>query len=95
MYAVCVSFRLQPGEVRRFMLQIKDNAATSLETEDGCRRFDVCSDQARPDEVFLFEIYDSPEAFALHKASDHYARFDASVAGMVAKKTVKTYTSVW
>ena len=73
MYAVCVSFRIQPGRVGHFMALIKDNATKSLEMEDGCRRFDVCTDPNRPDEVFLYELYDSPDAFALHKASDHFA----------------------
>ena len=94
MYAVCVSFRIQPGRVGHFMPLIKDNATKSLEHEDGCRRFDVCTDANRPDEVFLYELYDSPDAFALHKASDHFARFDGSVVDMVAEKIVKTYALV-
>ncbi len=94
MYAVCVMFRIQPGEVRHFMPLIKDNATKSLEKEDGCRRFDICTDQDRPDEVFLYELYDSPDAFVLHKATDHYAVFDASVVDMVAEKTVRTYALV-
>ena len=94
MYAVCVMFRIQPGEVRQFMPLIKDNAMKSLELEGGCRRFDICTDQDRPDEVFLYELYDSPDAFALHKATDHYAVFDGSVADMVAEKTVRTYALV-
>ncbi len=94
MYAVCVSFRIQPGRVGHFMALIKDNATKSLEKEDGCRRFDVCTDPNRPDEVILYELYDSPDAFALHKASDHFARFDGSVVDMVAEKIVRTYALV-
>ena len=94
MYAVCVSFRIQPGRVGHFMPLIKDNATNSLEKEDGCRRFDICTDPNRPDEVFLYELYDSPDAFALHKASDHYAKFDGSVVDMVAEKIVRTYALV-
>ena len=94
MFAVCVLFRIQPGELGQFLPLIKENASKSLELEDGCRRFDICTDQGRPDEVFLYEIYDSPDAFGLHKATGHYAQFDAAVSHLVAEKTVRTYGSV-
>ena len=94
MYAVCVMFRMEPSEARRFIPLIKENARKTLELEEGCRRFDICTDDDRPDEVFLYELYNSPDAFALHKASDHYAHFDASVSGMVVEKTVRTYSLV-
>ncbi|MDX1486270.1 MAG: putative quinol monooxygenase [Alphaproteobacteria bacterium] len=94
MYAVCVTFRIKPGEAGRFMPLIEENARQSLETEDGCRRFDVCTDESRPDEVFLYELYDDAGAFARHKETAHFAEFDAAVTDMVAEKTVTTYARV-
>ena len=94
MYAVCVTFRIKPDAVRHFMPPMKDNATKSLEHEDGCQRFDICTDPDRPDEVFLYELYDNPDAFALHKTTDHYAVFDVAVKDMVAEKSVKTYALV-
>ncbi|PRY20930.1 quinol monooxygenase YgiN [Aliiruegeria haliotis] len=94
MFAVTVIFRTAPGAMEAFLPLMRANAATSLAEEPGCRVFDVCTDPSRPDEVFLYEIYDSEEAFQIHLKSAHFLEFDASVAAMVVKKTVATYREV-
>ena len=83
MFVVTVAFTLQPGEAGAFLPLMRANAATSLQAEPGCLRFDVCTDPDRPDEVFLYEVYASPEAFAAHLASAHFTGFDAASAAMI------------
>lgn len=94
MFVVTVAFTLQPGEAGAFLPLMRANAATSLQAEPGCLRFDVCTDPDRPDEVFLYEVYASPEAFAAHLASAHFTAFDAASAAMVRAKAVATYREV-
>jgi quinol monooxygenase YgiN len=70
------------------------NARTSLASEPGCRQFDVCTDPARPDDVFLYELYDDETAFKAHLESAHFKQFDNQTAGMIVTKTIRTYAKV-
>lgn len=94
MFAVTVLFTLKPGKGARFRDRVAENADTSLAREPDCLRFDVVSDGARPDEVFLYELYTDAAAFDAHLGSDHFRAFDAEVAEMVASKVVRTYGDV-
>lgn len=94
MYAVAVTFTLEPGQMAAFLPPMLENAATSLSQEPGCHRFDVCADPGRPDEVFLYEIYTDRAAFDAHLASAHFVAFDAVAAPMIASKSIATYVQV-
>ncbi len=94
MYAVCVTFELKPGLAARFMPLMQANAQLSLQTEYGCRQFDVLTDSATPDAVFLYELYSDRAAFDLHLGSAHFKAFDSAVADMIATKTVRTWDAV-
>ena len=94
MFAVCVTFRIKPDHMARFLPLTLANAQTSLRDEIGCRRFDVLTDPSRPDEVFLYELYEDAAAFDVHLASDHFHAFDKAVGDMIAQKDIRTYTSV-
>ena len=94
MYAVVVTFEIREDRIGAFMPAMLRNAQTSLAEEPGCLRFDVCTDPARPTEVFLYELYTDLAAFEAHLASDHFAAFDAHVADMIGTKDIRTYAEV-
>lgn len=94
MYAVTVTFRLVPGGAEAFMPLMLANARTTLTDEPGCLRFDVCTDPALPNEVFLYEIYYDRSAFDRHLETAHFRAFDGAVADLVAAKDVRTYAQV-
>lgn len=94
MYAVVVSFQIIPARIDGFLPLMLENARLSLADEPGCERFDVCTDPARPYEVFLYELYQDRAAFDLHLQSDHFKSFDEKVAGMIEEKTVSTFAKV-
>lgn len=94
MFAVVVTFRIKPDRMEAFLPLMYANAATSLGVEPGCHQFDVCTDPDRPDEVFLYELYDDKAAFDAHLASPHFKAFDAAVAEMLAAKDVRTFEDV-
>jgi len=89
MYVVIVDFRIKPERLAAFMPLMLENARLSRETEPGCRIFDVCVDPKEKTSVFLYELYDDRAAFDAHLASEHFKRFDAAVAEMVAAKSVR------
>lgn len=91
MFVVTVTFVIKPEHVADFAPAMLANARASLETEPGCRRFDVCRDPANPTVTFLYEIYDDKAAFDVHKSMPHFKAFDAQVAPWVADKQVKTW----
>lgn len=93
-YAVTVTFQINPDQFEDFMPLMLANAELSHLEEDGCHQFDVATDPAHPNEVFLYEIYEDRAAFDAHLASDHFKAFDAAVAPMIASKTVRTYEEV-
>ena len=94
MYAVCVMFEISNGQMDAFMPLMKRIAALSRITEDGCLQFDVLTEDSRPNEVFLYEIYTDRSAFDTHLASSHIQSFDAEVASMIKSKKIRTYTRV-
>ena len=93
-YAVCVTLRVNPGCMDTFMALMRDNAKTSLASEPGCLQFDICTDPDCPDEVFLYEIYETRQAFEVHLKSEHFQSFDRHSGSLVSEKAVKTYRMV-
>ena len=94
MFAVVVTFTLSPGQMTRFLPLMVENAQISLRDEEGCHQFDVATDPDRPEEIFLYELYNDAEAFAKHLATGHFKRFDAATRDMIAAKSVTTYRQV-
>ena len=93
MYVVCVSFTVIPEHKNAFLNATLKNARESLSREIDCHTFDVCSSDEN-NEVFLYEIYESRDAFTSHLNTDHFKQYDKCVAEMVIAKTVKSYQLV-
>ncbi len=95
MFVVTVNFIIKPDDMQRFMPLMLENARVSLEVEQGCLQFDVCTDPSRSNEVFLYEIYHDKAAFTdIHLKAPHFVAFDSAVADMVASKEVRTFEQV-
>jgi len=94
MYAVCVTFHIRLDAMERFLPRMHQQARDSLSKEAGCFRFDVCTDVANLNSVFLYELYEDRAAFELHNESAHFLSFAADVASFTTGKDVATYESV-
>lgn len=94
MFAVCVTFHLQPDAFEKFLKRVYQQAHDSLLKEHGCHRFDVCDDGGKLSMVFLYELYQERRAFDLHCESEHFLAFDAEVADWTLKKEVLAFESV-
>jgi autoinducer 2-degrading protein len=76
--SVVVRLRTKPGQREAFLGVMMRNAAASLHDEPGCRRFDVTTSRDDPDAVLLYETYDDDAAFAEHRATPHFAVWQAA-----------------
>lgn len=81
-YVVVAQFIARPGRLDRF-LDLLDGHAAASRAEPGCRVFDVCQAEDRPDLILLYEVYDTESAYLEHRATDHYARFLAQAQDLV------------
>lgn len=94
MYAVCVTFEIQPGEMSAFLPLMHAQAQNSLAREPNCHQFDVCH-TVGSETVFLYELYTDRAAFDAHLQSDHFIAFDRETSAMVAAKSVDLFASVF
>ena len=91
MYVVTVTFRLHAAHADAFLSAIQENARLSVETEPGCRRFDVAVGEDGPETVFLYELYSDRAAFDAHLESEHFKAFDSNAADWIAEKDIRCY----
>jgi (4S)-4-hydroxy-5-phosphonooxypentane-2,3-dione isomerase len=89
MLALVVEFRIHPAHIEAFDAAIRANARASLDTEPGCRQFDVCRDPGDAQLFFLYELYDDDAAIQAHLQAPHYLQMDAVTAAWVEGKTVR------
>ncbi|QHQ36305.1 putative quinol monooxygenase [Algicella marina] len=94
MFVVIVTFQIRDGRMPDFLPAMIENARTSLAEEEGCHRFDVCTDSERGNEVFLYELYTDRAAFDGHLQSAHFKAFDNAVSSLVGHKDIRTYDMV-
>ena len=99
MYVVCVTVKVVPGQGEAFLSATKRNhAGTRL--EPGNLRFDVLravvtAAEGEPEQFFLYEVYQSPEAFAAHQQTRHYFEWRDTVAPLLAEPRASVrYVSV-
>lgn len=88
-----VELDIVPAEIDKYLAAIKENGAASVK-EPGCREFNIVVSTKDPHHVVLFEVYDSPAALDLHRTTDHFKKYQATTANMVAKREARAFSSV-
>jgi quinol monooxygenase YgiN len=92
MYVITVEFVIEPKRSELFRVAILTQARNSLSKEPGCRQFDVCFDEARPERCFLYEKYDDEAAFVAHRKTAHFAEYASTVEPWILSKTLSVWT---
>jgi quinol monooxygenase YgiN len=92
-YVNAVDLDIVPAEMEKFIAAIKENGAASVK-EPGCREFNIQVLASNPNHVFLYEVYDSAAALDAHRTTDHFKKYQATTAAMVAKREVRAMTGV-
>jgi len=87
-HVVLVQVTIRPEMRARFEEALLHNARESVRLDPGCLRFDVSQDKDDPMKWVLYEVYDSPDAHALHRRSPHFLTYDAVASEAVMEKTV-------
>ncbi len=91
-YVITVAFDVPPGARDHFLQLVKANASASVALEPGCLRFDVLTPTgAGGPDVFLYEIYESKQAFEQHQTMTHFRRFDEETRDLITGKTVHAF----
>ena len=87
MIATVVLVDVLPGFEDAFIEITKYNHENSRK-EEGNVRFDVLRDNKNPGKFVLYEVYETEEAAARHKETDHYKKWRETVAPMMASPRV-------
>jgi (4S)-4-hydroxy-5-phosphonooxypentane-2,3-dione isomerase len=95
MYVITVLFSIQPQFQAAFLQAVIANAKTSLAEEAGCWQFDVCTSNSNINDIYLYEVYDTKDAFQEHLASAHFLAFNALTAPWVTSKVVTAFDRVY
>ncbi len=88
-FAINVTFHIKAEFVEPFQARILQQARDSLAREPGCCQFDVLIDESHPATFVLYETYVDADAFEAHKATEHFADYDRTVADWVESKSVR------
>jgi (4S)-4-hydroxy-5-phosphonooxypentane-2,3-dione isomerase len=84
MVVTLVHVELKSEFVRLFIEATRRNHESSIK-EPGNFRFDVLQDSQNPAKFILYEAYESEDAVAAHKQTDHYATWRDAVSPWMAK----------
>ena len=92
-YVNAIDLVIIPSEMAKYVEAIKENAANAVK-EPGCREFNVLVMPNRPYHVFLFEVYDNEAALAAHRNTDHFKKYAATTANMVADRNARAMSVI-
>jgi (4S)-4-hydroxy-5-phosphonooxypentane-2,3-dione isomerase len=87
-YINAVDLVVIPSEMPKFLEAIKENGANSVK-EPGCREFNITVLANNPNHVFLYEVYDNAAALDAHRQTEHFKKFQATTANMIADRNVR------
>jgi len=84
MIATIVHVTVKPENIDDFIKASAENHKNSIQ-EKGNLRFDIIQNAENPCKFVLYEAYDSEEAVAAHKETEHYKTWRDTVADWMAQ----------
>lgn len=84
MVVTSVMVHVHPQHITDFIDATIKNHEASL-GEPGNRRFDILQSENDPSRFMLYEAYDTEEAAAAHKQTDHYKMWRETVSEWMAE----------
>lgn len=85
LYINAVDLDIVPAQQDAYLAAIKENSEAAIQ-EPGCKEFNILVLGDDPNHLFLFEVYENEAAFQAHRASEHFKKYAALTANMVAKR---------
>lgn len=93
MLVVLVQVTVRTDMLREFERAILANATSAVEKEAGCVRFDVSQSEEEPAKWLFYEVYKDAAAFETHRASPHFAAYQAVADRAVTAKTLTRWAA--
>ncbi len=84
MIVTLVHVWVKPGDIDKFIHATIENHEKSVE-EQGNLRFDLLQDATDAGKFVIYEAYESDEAAAAHKDTDHYKKWRDAVIDWMAQ----------
>ncbi len=84
MYVVAVTIHVKADQVEAFIQAALANARCTRQ-EAGNARFDILQQEQDPTRFLLYEAYLEAKDFTRHQQTDHYLKWKAAVADMMAE----------
>jgi (4S)-4-hydroxy-5-phosphonooxypentane-2,3-dione isomerase len=75
MSALVVKVRIKAEFREQFMKEMLSDAIGSEKIEPGCMMFNIVSDAADPNTLYLFEVYKDANAVEAHKKMPHFVKW--------------------
>ncbi|GAB6262980.1 antibiotic biosynthesis monooxygenase [Photobacterium sp. CCB-ST2H9] len=88
MFCIVVKNVVKAGYSEQYLSIMKENATASVENEEGCLVFDVMVSQENDHCFYLYEIYTSEAALAVHKQTSHYLESRKHLADLIKDQSV-------
>ncbi len=96
MFVIVVDIIVKQGYAEKFRDAITLQGKASMETEDGCMRFDILQTPGEPEHFTLYEGYVNEDAFNdEHRNTPHYARYAETTASWVESKSRRALKRIW
>jgi autoinducer 2-degrading protein len=92
-HILVVEYYIVPEEIDKYLTAVKELGAASVK-EAGFRQQYITISQNDPNHVLLFEAWDSAAAHTAHVATDRFKKYQATTGNMIAKRNVRTFSSV-
>jgi quinol monooxygenase YgiN len=86
MHVIAVELSIKPAKRDAYIKEVKRHAPLTRKDESGCLQFDVAVDQADPNAILLYEVYNSDEALDLHRKSPSLKLYMETTGDMVEKR---------
>jgi autoinducer 2-degrading protein len=84
MYVVVVNVHVKPEAVTEFIAATRDNSL-GTHAEPGNVRFDILRRNDDPNRFVFYEVYQDESGFSAHQQTEHYLKWKAAVAPMMAE----------
>ena len=88
-----INLDIAPDQFDKFMEVAKENAAASAK-DPGCLQFNIMVSQTDPHHIMFFEVYENAAAVDFHRQTEHFKKYQATTANMVADRNVRQMTPI-
>jgi (4S)-4-hydroxy-5-phosphonooxypentane-2,3-dione isomerase len=93
LHILVVEYDIVPGEIDKYLTAVKELGAASVK-EPGFRQQYITISKNDSNHVLLFEAWNAAAAHAAHVTTDHFKKYQAATGNMIAKRDVRTFSSV-